>query len=173
MFGGKFMVDTYITVDTLFRILNTSIVFGFFYYVFKKYIYPWVHSLVQVRITQVSSLLDKRSILQSKKLTLEADIKRQRRYAQHVSELVENWNEKIDESLRKHAEEKKAIDRTIHEYLSKRSDALSMNTLIRRITPVLLTDTQNKLEALFKNGTSGATFVNEIVHYFKSQEEAR
>jgi hypothetical protein len=119
-----------------------------------------------------SSLLDQETSLQSEIFDLEADKKSQKRYTQHVLELVENWNEKVDGVIKKRLEEERLIKATIQDYFSSRSHSLEESTLIDRITPIILEEVQLDLENYFKKGDSGKIFVNEIVQYLQVDKES-
>lgn len=167
------MFEPYITVYTFFRLINAAIILAFFAYLFKKYWYQWAIDTIQSRSTFLFSLFERKTHLESRRRDLEADIKRQRRYTQHVHELVENWNEKVDGVLSRRAEEKKSINRTIEKYLDKRSQSLFKNAMIRKIVPTVLYEAQSDLENYFKDTDKGKAFVGDIIRYMKKKEGLR
>lgn len=151
----------------LFRLLNFSVLIGFFYYMYNRYIKQDAQETMQEQETVTKGLQELNYMLEGQLLELEDKMRAQYDYGNQLKEKVQEWRHAIDRVAHKEKEHSALLrERIVHRLQERQAQVIQVRNA-RYIVPQALAQARSQLEKKFTSPEKQAQFLKDTAQKVK------
>ncbi len=147
----------------LFRFINSAILFGVGWYVYKKYAQETLEEQVDEKLAFISGLKQQKNALAAKENQLLTTSEKQKQECAMLKQKVLDWHAFVDQKIEKREEEKKYITQMARKRTDQQNKYLLQETLLQEALPQALAKAYTKLEKDFLDSKKNKQYMNTII----------
>ncbi len=147
----------------LFRFINSAILFGAGWYLYKKYAQEPLEEQVDEKLAFIAALKQQENALAAQENQLLTTAHKQKQECMALKQKVLDWHAFVEQKIKKRAEEKKNIVQMARKRTDQQNKYLFQETLLQEALPQALAKARTKLEKDFLDSKKNKQYMNTII----------
>jgi hypothetical protein len=156
------------TVAIVFRIINFIVFGGVLVYLFKKYLFNSILSMMAQKNAEQKVLHEQADALQETVKELDIAIEREARECEELKKRVTEWRIRVEKELdEQYAYKEERAERIMHN-MEKKAESLYQQNLERAALPRAIDQAREQLKKDFAENQASDQYIKKIVDDMKS-----
>lgn len=154
-------------IRIFFVALNSALLFGLLWYVYKKKLVPTVHQQMQEQENDLLLLSQEKDRLGHVQITLDAQVSQQEQLYDELLHHMMIWRASDARHEQALQQERERIAEQLHHKTIQRAQSRAVRYSMRKVLPDALEQARELLEKKYASAAQGNQFLQEILHTIK------